>query len=35
MRGDDRDQSAMFSYVRLPQDHPLRLVRMRNLWAPT
>ncbi len=31
MRGDDRDQSAMFSYVspeeRVPRDHPLRPIR--------
>ena len=31
MRGDDRQQSAMFSYLspeaRVPQDHPLRVIR--------
>ena len=31
MRGDERDQDGMFSYVsleqRVPQDHPLRAVR--------
>ena len=31
MRGDDRQQSSMFSYVapeaRVPQDHPLRAIR--------
>lgn len=31
MRGDDRQQSAMFSYIwpeaRVPQDHPLRAIR--------
>ena len=31
MRGDDQDQAAMFSYVspeaRVPQDHPLRIIR--------
>ena len=31
MRGDDRQQSGMFSYVsleeRVPQDHPLRRIR--------
>ena len=32
MRGDDRQQAAMFSYVspeaRVPQDHPLRAIRI-------
>jgi transposase len=32
MRGDDREQAAMFSYIspeaRVPQDHPLRAIRM-------
>jgi hypothetical protein len=32
MRGDDRQQAAMFSYIsskaRVPQDHPLRSIRM-------
>ena len=32
MRGDDRQQSGMFSYVsleeRVPQDHPLRRIRV-------
>lgn len=32
MRGDDRQQAAMFSYIspeaRVPQDHPLRAIRM-------
>lgn len=32
MRGDDREQAAMFSYVspeaRVPQDHPLRAIRV-------
>jgi hypothetical protein len=31
MRGDDRQQGAMFSYVsleqRVPESHPLRLIR--------
>src|SRR5258705_12359569 len=31
MRGDDRQQGAMFSYIsleqRVPQSHPLRLIR--------
>ena len=31
MRGDERDQDGMFSYIsleqRVPQDHPLRAVR--------
>src|SRR5689334_10888763 len=31
MRGDDRDQSPMFSYIcpeqRVPADHPLRVIR--------
>ncbi|HZU25020.1 MAG TPA: IS5/IS1182 family transposase, partial [Bryobacteraceae bacterium] len=31
MRGDDQQQSGMFSYVsleeRVPQDHPLRTIR--------
>jgi hypothetical protein len=31
MRGDDQQQSGMFSYVsleeRVPQDHPLRAIR--------
>ena len=31
MRGDDGEQGAVFSYIgleqRVPQDHPLRLVR--------
>jgi hypothetical protein len=31
MRGDDQQQSGMFSYVsleeRVPQDHPLRRIR--------
>lgn len=31
MRGDDRRQSALFSYLspedRVPQDHPLRIIR--------
>jgi transposase len=31
MRGDDREQAAMFSYIspeaRVPQDHPLRVIR--------
>src|SRR5215467_8242192 len=31
MRGDDRQQAAMFSYIspeaRVPQDHPLRAIR--------
>jgi transposase len=31
MRGDDRQQAAMFSYIspeaRVPQDHPLRVIR--------
>ena len=38
MRGDDRQQGAMYSYIspeaRLPHDHPLRaIVRIRNLTA--
>lgn len=32
MRGDDREQAAMFSYIspetRVPQDHPLRAIRL-------
>src|SRR5499426_873453 len=32
MRGDDRQQAAMFSYIspeaRVPQDHPLRVIRI-------
>jgi hypothetical protein len=31
MRGDDRQQSSIFSYVapeaRIPKDHPLRVIR--------
>src|SRR5262249_5687278 len=31
MRGDDRDETAMFSYIslekRVPKDHPLRAIR--------
>ena len=31
MRGDDRQQAGMFSYIapeaRVPQDHPLRVMR--------
>ena len=31
MRGDDRQQAAMFSYIspdaRVPRDHPLRVIR--------
>ena len=36
MRGDEKRQGAMWSYVpleqRIPEDHPLRPIRQMGLW---